>query len=366
MKRVLLIALVAIFLLTGCNSGKDVVVKVNDQVITKTEFNKEFKKIASEGMLAQMNIEVPQDDNNFMYLMIKDKVINEMIVRTLINQEVNKRHIKVSKDDINKELQNMIDKIGSKEQFNEILKRNGISNAQFMSDLKEEVKVKKLVNTVEKVSISDKEAETFYKKNKSKFSYPDKVRASHILIMANPIQIENEIRAKNKSESDEIVKAKIASEMSARKAKADAIYQEIKNLPDNFEKVAREKSDDTMTAKRGGDLGFFAKSDMVEQFSTQAFNQQPNTISPVIQTQYGYHIIKVTDRMVAGTEPFVKVKEQIKLYLQTKKQMSILEKLVTQIKEDATIKYIDESFEPQKIQTKLKELSKQRSTKTDK
>lgn len=362
MKRVLLTALASMLLLTGCSlTQKDVIIKVNSDNITKTEFNKEFKNVSSQGMLAQMNIQIPQDDNNFMYLMLKDKIVNELIVKSLINQAIKERHIKVSKADIDNELKSMIDKVGSKEQFNEVLKRNGVSNEQFMKDLREEVKVKKLVNMIENVKISDKEAQIFYNKNQSKFVYPDKVRASHILIMANPTELERQIKSKseNKNLSEEILKQKVEAEMQARYQKAQDIQNDLKNLPDNFEKMAREKSDDVASAKNGGDLGFFAKSDMVEPFSKQAFAQQPNTISPVIQTPYGYHIIKVTDRMAAGKEPFVKVKEQIKLYLQAQKQMAILEKLIVQLKADANIEYVDKTYNPTYIQSKLKEIAKE-------
>lgn len=362
MKRVLLTALASVFLFTGCTMNKDVIVKVNNKPITQTQFDAEFKKAASEGMLAQMGIEIPKSDDNFMYLMLKDKIINDMIVKSLLNQELNRRHIKVTKNDINNELKTMIDKVGSKEQFNELLKRNNISNEQFMNDLKDEVKAKKLVNMIENVKISDHEAEVFYKKNQNRFAYPDKVRASHILIAANPIELERQIRAKseNKDESDTIIKEKVAAEMNARYQKAKNIETRIKNLPDEFEKTAREQSDDRASAQNGGDLGFFAKSDMVEPFAVQAFSQQPNTISPVIQTQYGFHIIKVTDRMAAGKEPFVKVKEQIKLYLQAQRQMQILEKLLTQLKAEAKIEYVNDSYNPQKIQDKLKEMAKQK------
>ena len=343
MKRVLLTALASMLLLTGCVTSKDTIIKVNNQPITQTEFNKEFKKVSSDGMLAQMNIQIPQDDNNFMYLMLKDKIVNELIVKSLINQAIKERHIKVTKADMDNEIKIMIDKVGSKEQFNEILKRNGVSNEQFMKDLKEEVKVKKLVNMIENVKVSDN-------------------GASHILIMANPMELERQIKSKpeNKELSEEIVKQKVAAEMQARYQKAQQIETSLKNLPDNFEKVAREKSDDVASAKNGGDLGFFAKSDMVEPFSKQAFAQQPNTISPVIQTPYGFHIIKVTDRMAAGKEPFVKVKEQIKLYLQAQKQMDILEKLLTQLKSSAKIEYVNESYNPVNIQAKLKEMAKQK------
>lgn len=362
MKKVLLTMLASVFLLTGCNTQKDVIIKVNNKPITQSQFDTEFKKVATNDTLAKMGIEIPQDDNNFMYLMIKDKVVNELIVRTLVDQEIAKRHIKVSNADINNELQTMIDKVGSKEQFSAILKRNGVSNEQFKKDLKEEVKVKKLVNMIENVKISDKDAEVFYKKNTKKFTYPDRVRASHILILANPMEIASKIKSQpeNKDLSDTVLKEKVMAEMQTRYAKALSIQAELKNLPDNFEKTAREQSEDVATAKKGGDLGFFAKADMVEPFATQAFSQQPNTISPVIQTQYGYHIIKVTDRMAAGQEPFVKVKDQIKLYLQTKRQMVILEQLINQMKASAKIEYVNESYNPVKIQEKLKEMAKQR------
>lgn len=362
MKRVLITALASMFLFTGCTMNKDVIIKVNNKPITQTQFDTEFKKASSEGMLAQMGIEVPKSDDNFMYLMLKDKIVNELIVKSLLDQELNRRHIKITKNDVNNELKTMIDKVGSKEQFNELLKRNNVSNEQFMSDLKEEVKAKKLVNMIENVKISDHEAEVFYKKNQNKFTYPDKVRASHILIAANPMEIEHQIRSKteNKNESETIIKEKVAAEMNTRYQKAKTIEATIKNLPDEFEKTARTKSDDVASAQRGGDLGFFAKTDMVEPFAVQAFSQQPNTISPVIQTQYGFHIIKVTDRMAAGKEPFVKVKEQIKLYLQAQRQMQILEKLLTQLKSEAKIEYVNEDYNPQKIQDKLKELAKQK------
>ncbi len=362
MKKVLLTMLASVFLLTGCNTHKDVIIKVNNKPITQSQFDTEYKKVATNDMLARMGIDIPQDDNNFMYLMIKDKVVNELIVRSLVDQEIAKRHIKVSNADLNNELKTMIDKVGSKEQFNAILKRNGVSNEQFKKELKEEVKVKKLVNMIENVKISDKDAEIFYKKNTKKFMYPDRVRASHILILANPMEIANKIKSQpeNKDLSDTILKEKVMAEMQARYAKALSIQAALKNLPDNFEKTAREESEDVATAKKGGDLGFFAKADMVEPFATQAFSQQPNTISPVIQTQYGYHIIKVTDRMAAGQEPFVKVKDQIKLYLQTQRQMVILEQLINQMKASAKIEYVNESYNPVKIQEKLKEMAKQR------
>ncbi len=362
MKRVLVTMLASVFLFTGCSMCKDTIIKVNNVSITKSQFDKQFEKEASSGMLAQMNIKIPQDDNNFMYLMLKDRIVNELTVKSLLDQEIAKRHIKVTKADVNNELKSMIDKIGSKEQFNEQLKRFGVSNEEFMKDLEEELKVKKLIGMISNFKVSDTEAQVFYNKNSKMFTYPDKVRASHILIMANPLEIQRQILSKpgNKNLSEDVLKEKVVAEMQARYQKAQDIQVSVKNLPDNFEKLAREKSEDVSTAKKGGDLGFFAQADMVEPFAKQAFSQQPNTISPVIQTPYGFHIIKVTDRIAAGKAPFAKVKEQIKVHLQAEKQMSVLEKLVVQLKSEAKIEYVDESYNPVNIQAKLKEMAKEK------
>ena len=88
---------------------------------------------------------------------------------------------------------------------------------------------------------------------------------------------------------------------------------------------------------------------MVPQFSKAAFAMKPNTISEtVIQSPYGYHIIKVTDRVEAGTTPFVKVKDEIKFYLETQKQMEILKNLTDGLMKNAKIEYVDESYKPAK------------------
>ena len=72
---------------------------------------------------------------------------------------------------------------------------------------------------------------------------------------------------------------------------------------------------------------------------------KPNTISEtLVKTPYGYHIIKVTDRTEAGTQPFVKVKDEIKFYLETQKQIEVLKNLTTGLMKSAKVEYLDVSF----------------------
>ena len=94
-------------------------------------------------------------------------------------------------------------------------------------------------------------------------------------------------------------------------------------------------------------MGFFTKEAMVPEFAKAAFSMKPNTISDtIIKTPYGYHIIKVTDRMEAGVTPYAKVKDEIKFVLETQKQMAVLKNLTSGLMKSAKIEYIDESFKP--------------------
>jgi peptidyl-prolyl cis-trans isomerase C len=88
---------------------------------------------------------------------------------------------------------------------------------------------------------------------------------------------------------------------------------------------------------------------MVPEFSNAAFSMKPNTISnSLVKSNYGYHIIKVTDRIEAGTTPYAKVKDEIKFYLETQEQVKVLKNLTDGLMKTAKIEYIDSSFNPEK------------------
>lgn len=355
---------VSALLFTGCTFNQKAIIKVNGQNITQDQFDKEFNKAAGNSMFAQMGIDVKKDKNNFLYLMIKDRVINELIVKSLIDQEIEKRNIKISKEDEEKELKGIIDKVGSKEKFNEILKQNGISAEQFKKDFLEDLKMKKLVAMISDVKVSESDAKKFYRQNLSKFKYPDKVRASHILISANAEEIKAKISsdAANKSLNKEELQKKVDAEMAVQKEKAEKILAEVKKDPASFEKIARENSDDKTSAKQGGDLGFFSKQEMVEPFAKAAFTLRPNTISGIVESPYGYHIILVKDRMKAGQEPFEKVKGEIVLYMENQASVKVLENLIESLKKQAKIEYVDKEYNPTSIQDALKKQAKNNPT----
>lgn len=346
-------------MLCGC-VNHNAVVKVNGEAITKAEYEKTFDFLVGNSMFSQMGIDVKKDKNSFIHIMLKERVINEMIVKKLIDQEFQKRHIKVSKEDMDKQLKIIIDKVGSKEKFNKMLKDNGVSTAQFKKDLADEVRIQKLVNELALNVVSDKDVEKFYNDNKAKFNYPDRVKASHILVSANPEEIKARFTSKDegKKMTEADVEAAVKKEMADKKAKAEKLLAEAKKNPAEFAKLAKENSDDTVSAQQGGDLGFFGKDEMVEAFSNAAFSMKPNTISEIVQTPYGYHIILVTDRQKAGVEPFDKVKAEIKEFLVNQEKIKVLQQFVDDLKNNAKIEYTDPSFDPKNMKKIIEEQQK--------
>ena len=351
MKKLLVTVALSAILLSGCSlfSKNEGIIKVNDVVITQGEFDKAFDKAANASFLKAFGgaDNIARSENNVMYVVIKEKVVNELIMKALIDSEIEKRGIKVTEEDIQEELKSVIDKVGSKEELNKILKSRKVSNAEFVEDLKTQIRIKKLISSIKKISISDAEAEKYYKANKAQFTHGEQVKASHILISSDTLTFIRETHKKNKNITPEELNKRVDKYTEEQKAKAEAILAEVKANPDRFEEIAEKKSEDKGSAERGGELGFFSKDDMVPEFSKAAFAMKPDTISnELVKTQYGYHIIKVTDRAAARTTPFVKVKDEIKYFLETTEQITTLKNLTSGLMKNAKVEYINSSFKP--------------------
>lgn len=359
---VLTMALMAT-LLTGCdmNNAKDAVITIDKTVITKTQFDKEIDKASNSQMFAQAGVDLKKDPNSYMYLMVKDKIVNDLIIKSLLDNEIKARKIKVSGKEVDAELKTIIEKVGSKERFEEIIKQNGVTHAQVKKDIEQELKVQKLVAMLKPVAVSDKEVADFYKANTASFQYPEKVKASHILISANTDEIKEAILSSDAAQklTEKQLQAKVDAELAKKMEQAKKVLAEVKKDPSQFAKIAKEKSEDTVSGKQGGDLGFFMFQDMVEPFSKAAFSMKPNTVSAVIKTVYGYHIIMVTDRSKAGVEPLEKVKGDIRTYLENQAKFATLQKFIEKAKTDANIVYNDPSFNPAEIQSQARKMSEE-------
>src|SRR6516165_6606303 len=138
-----------------------------------------------------------------------------------------------------------------------------------------------------KVKVPEADVRRAYDDNIDQYSTPEQIRASHILL-------------KTEGKDDAAVKAKIEDLLKQAKAGAD------------FGELAKKYSEDESNAKNGGDLDYFGRGKMVPEFDAVAFTLQPGQISDVVKTQFGYHIIKVTDKKTAVSKSLDEVRDQIK------------------------------------------------------
>lgn len=354
MKKLLTCLALSTVLFSGCTlmHKSEGIIKVNDTVITQNEFDDAFDKTVDKSFFKSFggSKNFVKSDENPMYGIFKDKIVHELIIKSLLDEEIAKRGITATEEDVEKELKSVIDKVGSKEELNRMLKQREVSNAQFTEDLKTQIKIKKLVDSINKINVTDADTKQYYDTHKDEFKHGEQVRASHILISANTLEIIQEIKGKNPDMDPTELNKKVEERIAAQKAKAEATLAEVKKNPDSFEAIAQKKSDDKASGEKGGELGFFSKEAMVPEFSNAAFSMKPNTISEsLVQSPYGFHIIKVTDRMEAGSTPYAKVKDEIKFYLETQKQIETLKKLTEGLMKNAKIEYLNESFDPKRV-----------------
>lgn len=360
--KLLATLLVAGMLFTGCGlKNSQAIIKVNDAVITQNDFDKLMDKQIEASPFAKMGMgDIKKDKDGVLYLMTERAVITQLVIQELLDQESKARGIKVSNKDVDKAIDKIIDKVGGKDNLANMLKQNNVSISQFKSDIKTQVKMQKLAQTAKNVKVSDKEVKDFYNKNINKFKHGEQVRAYHILLMTDPMQIAQEITSNGKKEiAESEMNKKIEATVKEREALANKIANELKADTTKFSQYAKKYSHDTTSAQKGGDLGYFEAKVMVPEFSKAAFGAKPNTIVGPVKTQYGYHVILVTDRRPAGVESFEKVKNNLKESLTSEKEIKALDDILNAAKKKANIEYVDKQYNPDEITQKLtKQLEK--------
>ncbi len=353
--KIALTLLCSTILFCGCAKDSDIVLKINDTNITRKEFYSDFEKIKNV-QLKQAPKDMQQDDS-YSVIALKSKFLNDLIVRELLEQEFDKRKIQITDNEIQAKKQQLIAQIGSEEQFNNILKQNDISEERLKSDISNEVKMEKLIKQLGNKTISESDAKKFYNQNKAQFTAPERVLASHILFSTNPDDIRRKITDADKeaklSQAD--IEKKVQEELKNREKLANEIRSKAVSNPKNFASLAKQYSDDEVSAKNGGDLGYITKDSVVSEFGQAAFKQKVNTISPVVKSQFGYHIILVKDKAPEQTQSFKDVKADIITFLERQNKAEKLRELISGLKNSAKIEYLDESLKPEVMEAKIKE-----------
>jgi peptidyl-prolyl cis-trans isomerase C len=289
-----------------------VVARVNGEDVKKEDFERMIKTIE-----ARAGQPIPADRRDE----ILRNILDQLVVYTLLSQEFKARGLKIDDAQIEAKVQEVRQQFPTQEAFDKALKERNMTIDGFRKDARVDLSVN-MVMDAELASVpgpSDAEAKDFYTKNPDRFKAPETVRASHILIKVDP-------------NADAATKAKA-------KATIDAVLKKARAGQD-FAKLAQTYSQDG-SAQQGGDLGpAFERGRMVPEFSNVAFSLKVNEISDVVTTQFGYHIIKVTEHNPPRTVAFEEAAPQLKQYLEGQKKQEKQTAFVEGLKKKSKIEVL--------------------------
>ena len=287
------------------------VATVNDAVITQAQFDMEMGRV--QARLSQSGRAPGQPE----IAQIREAVLNNLIARELLYQESKKKGFKASEEEVNKQLQALKARFPSEAEFQTALTNMNVSEAELRSQIEQDLAIGQFINDtfVDKITISEAEIKAYYDNNPQFFTKPEQVRASHILIKVEP-------------QADAVQKDK------ARKT-LKMVQQKLQTGED-FGALAKEFSQGP-SSSNGGDLGFFGRGQMVKPFEDKAFAMKTGEVSDIVETRFGYHLIKVTDKQPESKLAFAEVKEKLEQHLKQQKVQQEIGAYVEKLRVDAKV-----------------------------
>lgn len=348
--------------LKNVGSG-DQVAKIGDIVITQQQFQQSVRD-QQDRLRTQLGAQF--DPKLLDNPEARSAILDDLINQRLLMIEANKKHMFVSDEAIRRTIGGIdafkVDGQFSAERYEAALRGQGMSPAGFEAQLRQDMTLQQLAGAIgqsslmahtvsdrllalqtekrdvmefrlgldaylDKVKLADGAVRKFYDDNSKQFELPEQAKAEYVVLSMETIGTqltvsEAEIKAwydghKDKFRQPEERRAShilIASEKLGKdkaKAKAEGLLKEVQKNPAGFADLAKKNSDDPGSAAKGGDLGFFGRGMMVKAFEETAFNLKEGEISGVVESDFGFHIIKVTGIHAAKEKPFAEVRGEI-------------------------------------------------------
>ena len=303
------IALLASALEKQPSKGRVAVVK--GSVIMQEDFDREMDHVRHQFL----SMGKPLTDSQIPE--IKKEVLENLINRELLYQESQRKEIKVDEAAINEQVTTLKRRFPDEEEFKSALIKANLSEADLKARIKRGVAIQQFIDTyiAKKATISGQEIKALYKSRPDLFKQPEQVRASHILIKVDP-------------KADE-------SQRAVARKKIEKIQQKLKQGED-FAALAKEFSQGPSSFK-GGDLGYFGRGQMVKSFEKAAFGLMPGDASDIVETRFGYHLIKVIERKPETLIAFEDIKDRLGQYLMQEKVRREVSSYVQKLKKKAKV-----------------------------
>ena len=298
---------------------------------------------------------------------VRMSLVNNLVDRRLLQLEATKNHVGVSNQELAQTIAAMpaLQEDGkfSKERYDQVLRARGMNEAYFEAKMREDLTLQKLIGGVgqssyvtsgqaaallriqeearefseyrigseqfaDKAKVDPAEIQKYYDEHKSEFEVPEQIKAEYVVLSIETLMPQmqvSEVEAKDwyekhkeaykvaeeRSASHILIAVKDGVDKEAAKAKAAKVLDEVKAAPGKFADLAKQYSDDPGSAKKGGDLGFFGRGMMVKPFEEAVFSQKEGEISGLVESEYGFHIIKLTGVKGGNTRTFEQVRAEV-------------------------------------------------------
>lgn len=308
-----------------------VVVRVNGEEITYGEIQngtaaiiqQELQRIYIQAAKAGQQIPPQQMQQIQQKLQSSPQILEQsqdmLITQKLMDAAVAAANIEVAEEDIAAELEKRRASIPPGQDFETLLGAQGMTVEEFTASMKEQMAIHEfLTSKTEGVEdATEAEAKEYYEANPDHFKRPENVTASHILIKFE------------EADTDEI--------KAGKKAKLEKIRTDIIATTISFGDAAKEHSDDPGSAPNGGEYKNIRKGQMVPEFDEATFSQEVDEIGDVIETSFGYHIIKVSEHQKEGIVEFEEAKESIINGLTGQKKQDAVNAFIKSLRDGAKI-----------------------------
>ena len=345
------------------------IAKVDGYKITLPEYNRAIENVRNRIMSEGKKVDPAMFDS----FEFKESVVDGLITKQLINNDIKKSKFKITDLQLSQYIIGMpeFQKDGkfSQELYDKVLQNNQLKPKKFEENIRNDLLIQQVRDGLQKLtfippnnltetlkatsqqrevtvaefktkeymvkaSVNEKDMQAFYDKNKSKFLAPEQVKAEFVVFSLTSILptinvSDDEVKAFYKTNADKyqnqqqreashilIAASKNAApaEKAKAKAKAEDVFNQVKKNPKQFEELATKYSQDPESAKKGGDLGVFGRGMMVKPFDDAVFSMKVNEISSIVESDFGYHIIKLT-KVIGDGGGFDAIKLQIKAEL---------------------------------------------------
>ena len=298
---------------SGSTSGP--VARINGDEIARGDFDKQMERTRARFQRAGRQVAPALETR------LKENLIRKLVEEQLISQKAKAEGVSLSDEELGAKVTEHKARFGSDKAFQSFLERTGQSEADVKTDLEKNLLRDKLfAKLLASSEPNEADAQKYYQENLDKYKEKEQIKASHILFKMD------------KTTTEKQKKEKLAE---AKKVMADS-----KKAGANFEEIAKKYSDGP-TKDRGGDLGTFSRGRMVKPFEDAAFAAKAGEIIGPIETQFGFHVIKVYEKTAESQRQFEAVKESILTSLKARQKSKATRDLLDTLRTGAKIEVLE-------------------------